>query len=230
MLYYHGILLRRFEYEVVTASSAEDALDAAGRSVPSIVITESALPRMSGVELIKKLKAAERTREVPVIVLSGETDSRLQEDCRDAGACAYLLKPVDPELLYRTVQSASERLPREHIRLETCLKVIVGDGSALGGAERTEYATAISEGGLYVRTLYPQPKNALTPIRISVGDREIRAKAVVLYTCQLEGGTFREPGMGMKFIDISAADRAFLREFIRRQLTGDIRASGPGGG
>lgn len=100
---------------------------------------------------------------------------------------------------------------------------MVGDGTALGGAERTEYATALSEGGLYVRTLYPQPKNALTPLRIFIGDREIRAKAVVVYTVQMAGGRFREPGMGLKFTDLTPADRAFVKEFIRQQLTRDIR-------
>jgi hypothetical protein len=100
--------------------------------------------------------------------------------------------------------------------------VIVGDGTVAGGAARTEYATAISEGGLYVRTLYPQPQNALTPVRIFIGDREIPAKTVVLYSFTMGGGPFKEPGMGLKFVEIPDADRNFIRSFIKQQLTQDI--------
>ena len=231
MLYYHGILLRRFEYEVVTASSAEEALEAVGREVPAVVITEVSLPRMSGVDLIRRLREGERTRDLPIVVLTGERDARIRASCLDAGASAYIAKPVEPGLLYRTIQEATERTPRQFIRLETCLQVIVGDGSSLGGAERAEYATALSEGGLYVRTLYPQPRNALTPVRIFIGEREVRVKAEVLYVNRMEGGPFREPGMGMRFVDLSADDRAFLREFIRQELLRGIDEPGkpPGG-
>ncbi len=97
--------------------------------------------------------------------------------------------------------------------------MIVGDGTAMGGTARTEYAKAISEGGLSVRTLYPQPRNALTPIRIFIGNREILATTVVLYSFTRGGGPFKEPGMGMKFIEITDSDRNFIRGFIKEQLT-----------
>lgn len=38
----------------------------------------------------------------------------------------------------------------------------------------------------------------------------------------MEGGFFREPGMGMRFVDISPEDRTFVRHFIKEQLTSDI--------
>jgi hypothetical protein len=92
--------------------------------------------------------------------------------------------------------------------------VIVGDGTVMGGTERTEQATAISVGGLYVKTRYPQPQNAVTPLRISLGDREVRAKAVVLYASA--------EGMGMKFTEIANGDRDLIRQFIKEQITKDI--------
>jgi hypothetical protein len=45
---------------------------------------------------------------------------------------------------------------------------------------------------------------------------------MVLYSHAMEEGTFREPGMGMKFVEISEEDRSFLRSFIKAQLTSDI--------
>jgi hypothetical protein len=102
------------------------------------------------------------------------------------------------------------------------LKVMLGDGTSKGGAERTEYVTTISEGGLYVRTLYPRPKNTSTPVMLFLKHRTIRATALVLYSQALKGGFFREPGMGMKFVEISQEDRTFMRRFIKEQLTSDL--------
>lgn len=226
MLYYYGIMLQRLSYTVQTALTAEEALKEMEQCLPSLVITEISLPRMSGLELLGKITASDVMRKVPVIVLSSESSPRIRESCLRLGCAGYLNKPVDADVLYRTIQMASEQFPREHIRLQVSLKVIVGDGSELGGNERVEYATAISAGGFFVRTLYPQPKNTITPIRIFINDQEIQATAVVLYTSGMEKGAFREPGMGMKFVEISDHDRSVVREFINAQLTLGVQDPG----
>jgi hypothetical protein len=107
-----------------------------------------------------------------------------------------------------------ESTPRDNIRISTSLKTVIGQENTNEGAVHIEYATAISEKSAYVRTLAPKSKNALIPIKIYIHDREIRAKAVVLYTNAIETGTFREPGMGLKFIEIAEDDQNYLRNFI----------------
>ena len=222
MLLYLGMLLKRLEYEVSIAGNAEEALRMMDDILPSLILTDIVLPGMSGIKLIKQIKDTSRLKAVPVVVLTSETDPGLKDTCLRMGCAAYLNKPVEPEVLYRTLQTALETVPRLNIRLRTTLKVLVGDRSALGGAQRTEYATAISEGGLFVRTLYPQPQNALTPITIFLQDRELKTKATVLYHYTIGEGPFKEPGMGMKFVEISSDDKELIRRFIRDQISKDI--------
>jgi hypothetical protein len=155
-------------------------------------------------------------------MLTAQEDSQAQEECRRLGCAAWFPKTVEPDVLYRALQSLSESTPRQHIRLNTSLKVVVGDGSVAGGTERTEYAAAISEGGLYIRTHYPQPQNTVTPVRIFLETGEVRAKAVVLYSYCGNEGPYQQSGMGVKFVDISERDRAAIRKFIKEQLTKDI--------
>jgi len=228
VLFYIAMLLRRLEYKVLTARSCEDALRLMEGNTPSIVLTELSLPRMSGIEFLKHMKESARFKAIPVVILTSETDPGTKATCTRLGCAAYLHKPVEPDILYRTLQSASESIPRVNIRLQTSLKVVIGDDSAVGGAKRAEVATAISEGGLFIRTLYPQPSNTLTPLRIFMGGREVRATAVVLYSYALGEGPFEEPGMGMKFVEISDADRSAIRKFISEQLTGDLAHPGNG--
>ncbi len=223
MLYYHGVLLKRLEYTVLTSAAPEDALKTMVHTVPSLVLTALSFPRMTGIDFIKTLKGSDLTKMTPVLVLTAEEDPAARSACLSAGASGYLIKPIEPGNLYRVIQAATEPRPRENIRINTSLKVVVGEGSqGDGGTERFDYATTISEGGLYLRTLTPKPKNALTPVKILIGDRETRAKAVVLYTCAIEDGLFKEPGMAIKFLEISEEDRNYVRNFIKDQLTSDI--------
>ncbi len=223
MLYYYGILLKRLEYTVLTAATPEDALKTMELAAPSLVLTALSFPRMTGIDFIKTLKGSERTKMIPVLVLTAEDDAAVRSACLIVGAAAYLIKPVEPGHLYRTIQAATESTPRENIRIKTSLQVVLGEGTqGEGGTEQHEYASTISEGGLYLRTLSPKPKNALIPVRILIGDREIRAKAVVLYTNAIEDGLFKEPGMAIKFLEISEEDRNYVRSFINDQLTSDI--------
>ena len=221
-LFYWGMLLKRLDYKVVSKRSADEALKVIDVDPPAIVVTEAALSDMDGASLLKAIKADRRHQHIPVVMLTAAEDPGLKAECERLGCAAWFRKDVEPDDLYQKIQALIEETPRSHIRLNTSVKVIVGDGTAMGGGERTEYASAISEGGLYVRTQYPQPQNALTPVRILLDTGEARAKAVVLYSYAKSEGPYKEPGMGLKFLEISDQDRQLIRRFIKDQLTRDI--------
>ncbi len=222
MRYYNGILLKRLEYTVLTSASPEDALKIMSQMSPSLILTAISFPTMNGVDFIKTIKNKESTKAIPVIVLTAEDHASIRSACLNLGCVAYLIKPPEPSTLYRIIQAAVESTPRAYIRINTSLKTVIGQENTNDGAEHIEYATAISEKGAYIRMLAPKAKNAIIPIKIYLHDREIRAKAVVLYANAIERGTFREPGMGLKFIEIAEDDQNYLRDFINAQLVSDI--------
>jgi CheY-like chemotaxis protein len=214
--YYHGMLLTRLKYAVLTAASPEEAMMILENTIPSCVLSGFLFPMMSGMDFIKKLKGLERTRNVPIVILTGEKDAAARKACIDLGCASFLTKPVEPAILYREIQAVTETTPRVNIRLGTSLKAAVGD------ADRTAHATVISEGGLFLKTPVLRPKDEVTPVRIFIQDHEITATAVVLYSHASEEGTTGEPGMGLKFISIAEKDRLFLRSFIKEQLISDL--------
>jgi hypothetical protein len=59
-------------------------------------------------------------------------------------------------------------------------------------------------------------------VRVFLAGGEIKAKAAVLYSYAENEGPYREPGMGVKFIEIADRDRNAIRQFIKGQLTRDI--------
>lgn len=221
-LFSMGMLLRRLEYAVRTAMGAEAALQTMTDALPSLVITDTALPGMNGIDLLKRMKQDARLKAVPVIVHTSESDPVVQETCMAAGCAAYFKKPADLDALYRAVETATASAPRRTIRIDTHLKVVVGDGTAFGGAVRTEFVTALSDGGLYIQSLAPEPVNTVIPLTLFIRDREVKATAAVLYSSPTAGGQHKVPGMGMKFVSISPEDKRFVQAFIQEQVTKDL--------
>ncbi len=217
-LFYMGMLLKRLEYTVHSLTTAEDALQTMADFLPALVITDIALPRMDGISMLKQMKQSSRLKKIPVIIHTAENDPALQEVCMRAGCAVYIRKPSDPDTLYKAIQAATESTPRQNIRIDTSLSVEVGDGAAPGGVVRTEEVTTLSEGGLYIKTAAPEPVHMLVPLKIFIRNREVKATAEVQYSSAKIGGRHKVPGMGMKFVSISPADKAFIREFIKEQV------------
>ena len=77
MIFYLGTLLTRLDYKVISARSAEEALQMMETAVPSLVLTEISLPHMNGINLLKRIQETPRLKEVPVIILTYESDPGL---------------------------------------------------------------------------------------------------------------------------------------------------------
>jgi len=223
-LFTTGMVLQRLEYEVYIANSAEDAIRIIDAALPALMIVELSLPQMSGLELLVRIKHEQRTKDIPVIIHTASDDQNRRDMCRASGCASFLKKPVDPGALYSAIQQATEITPRQHIRLKTLLPVRVSGLANPGNAGSTEYVTELSENGVFVRTLAPRPVAAVLAVIIMIGSIPVKLRAVVLRSVLMNRGLFKEPGMAMKFVDISATDRELLRNFIKGQIMKDIPA------
>jgi CheY-like chemotaxis protein len=218
-LFYMTMLLKKFEYTVLTSTSAEDALKllSGPDSLPAIVITDTSLSNMSGIDMIRQMRKNPQMKSIPVIIHTSEKESAAKEACMLVGCSAYFRKPADPDSLYCAIQQATEALPRQSIRIDLSLDVDVGDKTA--GGVRREIVTTLSEGGLYIQSLAPEPVHAVVPLKLFIRNRELKLTAVVLYSSIKIGGRHKVPGMGMKFLNISPEDKVFLHDFIQEQIT-----------
>jgi CheY-like chemotaxis protein len=220
-LFYTAMLLRRFEYDVRTGTTASEAVEMMAAEVPVLVITAYHLPDMSGPELITQLRQGPRTSAVPAVVLTTEWDLVAEQRSFEAGAAACLSKPVSAEELYQIVQAATETIPRKNVRIRTMLPVIV-NGVRLDCTNKGECATVLSEHGMYVRTLTAPQVNDQLAITMVVKGRAVSAEAVVRHRHTTGGGPSGEPGIGLKFVRIAPADQEFIRQYIREEITKGI--------
>ena len=97
----------RLQFNVVEAGDGVRALKMMQETPPDIVVTDLALPKMDGFELVRRMRADERLRQVPVIALSGFSGSEFETRARAAGSNVVLQKPCLPDDLARAVESAA---------------------------------------------------------------------------------------------------------------------------
>lgn len=93
------------DWQVTTASNAEEALQTIDSQVPDLIISDIMMPQVNGYEFLSKLKEDPRYRSIPVVFLTarGMTSDRIQG--YEAGCDAYLSKPFDPEELEAIVKN-----------------------------------------------------------------------------------------------------------------------------
>lgn len=101
-----SINLRARHYEVLGAATGTEALTAAAAQPPDVVILDLGLPDMDGTEVIAGLRG---WTDVPILVLSGRTDSIDKVDALDAGADDYVTKPFGMDELLARLRAMTRR-------------------------------------------------------------------------------------------------------------------------
>ncbi|UCH78919.1 MAG: response regulator [Candidatus Coatesbacteria bacterium] len=97
-------LLGSAGYRVETFSSADDFLNYRSRNVSSCLIVDVRMPGFDGLELQRRL--VEAGSEIPIIFITAYADGEVQARAREAGARAFLIKPLDDDVLLGAVREA----------------------------------------------------------------------------------------------------------------------------
>jgi CheY-like chemotaxis protein len=92
-------------HQVVAASNGEEAWQAAGRENPDLILMDVRMPRMTGYEACRKIKADPQTVSIPVAFLSAKGQDGEVQTGLEAGAAEYILKPFEPAQLLERVAS-----------------------------------------------------------------------------------------------------------------------------
>ncbi|MBI5923246.1 MAG: phosphate regulon transcriptional regulator PhoB [Betaproteobacteria bacterium] len=105
--------LRRSGHNVLTAFDAEDALNQVRQVLPDLILLDWMLPGMSGIDLARKIRSEQRTRDIPIIMLTARSDENDKVLGLEIGADDYITKPFSPrELLARTKAVLRRRAPQ----------------------------------------------------------------------------------------------------------------------
>lgn len=105
--------LDEFGYTVLVATNGEQALQRAAQAMPDIVLLDAVMPGLNGFDVARRLKADPQTASIPIVFMTGLTDTEHVLEAFQSGGIDYVTKPIKPmEVLARIaahVQGARER-------------------------------------------------------------------------------------------------------------------------
>jgi two-component system phosphate regulon response regulator PhoB len=150
----HADYLRQLSYEIDEAEDGREALAKTIARHPSVIVTESRLPGMSGLELCRLLRNDASTRPIPIIVVADDAFASDVKLAEAAGSDAVLIKPCRPE-----------RLAAEIIRVLSQSHELRARGRAMhekvaAQLARSSALIARSHGGRRVMLSHAHPRHA----------------------------------------------------------------------
>ena len=101
-------ILRRNEYDVVTAKDGLDALDRLGEVIPDVMLLDIEMPRMDGYELAIEMKKEEKYANIPIIMITSRTGEKHRQKAMDLGVDRYLGKPYQEADLLENISELIE--------------------------------------------------------------------------------------------------------------------------
>jgi two-component system, OmpR family, alkaline phosphatase synthesis response regulator PhoP len=168
-------------YEVITAKDGDEALEKARRTQPDLVVLDVMMPKKTGVEVCRLLRAQPAFKETLIIFLTALNDESTHVKGLETGADDYISKPVSPRIflsrvnaLFRRVNKTDARILNiENITIDPERFIVQVDGNDITLAKKEFellYLLAIKPGRVFLRN---EILNQVWGNDVIVGDRTI---------------------------------------------------------
>jgi CheY-like chemotaxis protein len=201
--------LQRGGFEVLTATSGEEAVDIARKRQPSLVLLDLEMPKMDGVEACEAMRKVAALQGTPIIIMSATGTPQNRERCLKAGCTEFVAKPEKPDELLGIVARILSIKKREAKRITVVFNVtgthasrqVIGQAKDLGEKGLLlETSSAISVGSVLELEFYLPGTRS-----------QVKVKAKVVRAGKTPEGA---PQAGIEFIDLSQADQEAILDYV----------------
>ncbi|HRR55053.1 MAG TPA: response regulator [Candidatus Methanomethylicus sp.] len=118
-----GVILERQGYRTKIVHNGQDAIDASKKSNYNVALIDIMLPDISGIDLLKRLN--EGVPRIRKIIVTGHATLENAVKAVNMGADAYLMKPVSPNVLLRTIKQQLKKQDQEILVLQKKVKMYI---------------------------------------------------------------------------------------------------------
>ncbi|MDH3973129.1 MAG: response regulator [Deltaproteobacteria bacterium] len=184
--------------EVISAGNGQEGLERVINDHPDLVITDLHMPKMSGTDLCRSIKENPDLKDLPVVILTSDSNEENLEACHNAGCNGILKKPYNKSEIIESVRQYIKIICRKHNRASVDFDVFYN----YNGINCSEKVTDISLGGMFVRSDRPPPIDSTISFSLLIEREmsEISVKGRVVRTViGMNSSYYEEPGMGIMF-------------------------------
>jgi two-component system cell cycle response regulator DivK len=97
-------LLSRTSYRLIEANDGKQGIATAQSELPDLILMDIQLPKLSGLDATRQLRADPRTAAIPIVVITSFALSGDSEKAKEAGASAYVAKPYSPRQMLELIR------------------------------------------------------------------------------------------------------------------------------
>lgn len=213
------VYLKKTPARVFTASDGMEALEVARREKPGLVFMDVQMPRMDGIECLRRFKLDFLLRDIPVVMVTTEGKD-VSEQCLTAGCADFVTKPIDRERYVAVARKLLPSLDRrdDRVSYQTTAKFKIF-GVTLSGI-----LCDLSKRGAFLATEQMLQKgNVLDYLTFPVENHAepVRVKARVAWANNRQGTAKKgyPMGIGLEFIDTPPITQAIIDRFVEKRLS-----------
>jgi len=216
---YLGIMLERIGYTSVFSRTASEGALLAGKNPLSMILLDGDMLDGDRSVAVSLLKNNQPVKALPLIVFLTTKNQAICDSLISEGNTVIISKPIDVSLLYGILSRLSGE-PRQAPRVSARMRVEIEEHTP------DAYLTSVnvSEGGIFLRTHLPLHENTVLHLAFTLPHDSaiIRAAGEVVRKTTLGLQFETEPGIGLRFIELSENTRIRIRNFVKWTLTGDL--------
>lgn len=208
------------DHEIFLATNGMQALEVCASEQPDLVLLDVMMPGMDGTEVCRRLKANEKTRDIPVIFVTSQTDASEETAGLQAGAVDFIAKPVNAAVVRARVQTHLA-LRQLTVSLEQMVEERTGElVSALERLRQSQEQLAGSEARATLSTLIASVSHELgTPIGNGLLMASTLAGQTLDFSRALESGSLKRSELAA-YVDNQAKGTDLMLSSLRR--AGDL--------
>jgi uncharacterized protein (TIGR02266 family) len=229
-LMYVGILVKRLGYRTYLARDGEEAVMMAKEKKPSIIVLDYLMPKMNGSKCLHMIRGDEAIKNTPVIIITSQDRDINMDELERLGFCRFLNKPINIAVFYGALRGCLREdkrglgiNKRKNIRTSLSLRVSI----ECQDERRELFASELSEGGLYLRTIAPFSLGTVLDMVFKVDDEDpVELKGQVVYINSLSRELDTEPGIGVTFLEVPEDVKLRIHSLVMNQIANDLTLEG----
>jgi CheY-like chemotaxis protein len=205
---------KRTGCQVLTAASGDEAIKAASKHLPDLILLDYLMPDMNGDEVCQKLRASHETKSIPIIIVSTSAKEEDIAKCFDAGANDYVTKPINPNDVLNKAAKMMSIPYRLHRRLAVNFRV-AGEGPS---QTFSGFSKNLSRSGILIEAdnRFEAGTELQLLLPILPNEKQISIKGQIVRTARDIQG--EKHLLGIRFVDISGEEDQAIKQYVDKNL------------